>query len=323
MFPRVRADYRTLLWVLVPPVLVALQYWRPAWIPWLVAPTCYFALACGVIAHNHNHCPTFTSKVANEIFGQWISIFYGYPSFGWIPTHNLNHHKFVNREGDATITWRFTDRHNLLVAATYPFVSSYYQAAPTTAFIKRAKERNPGLYRWVLRQYWVWALAHATLAGAALALHGLGAGLYVWGMALALPGVFALWTIMLFNYWQHVHTDPWSAHNHSRNWTGRTLNFLLFNNGLHTAHHENPGLHWSKLPAAHAHIAAEMHPSLKQRSFWWFVIKQYALAPFLPKLGTQQVGRAPYDVPSMAPSTGAAPDDVPLGAAGVNAAMLR
>ena len=54
----------------------------------------------------------------NQIFGNWISIFYGYPTFAWIPTHNLNHHKYVNRAGDATITWRYTNRHNLLVALT-------------------------------------------------------------------------------------------------------------------------------------------------------------------------------------------------------------
>ncbi len=52
---------------------------------------------------------------------------------------------------------------------------------------------------------------------------------------------------MLFNYDQHVHTDPWSKHNHSRSWDGKLLNFLLFNNGYHLAHHENPATHWSKL----------------------------------------------------------------------------
>jgi len=24
------------------------------------------------------------------------------------------------------------------------------------------------------------------------------------------------------------------------------MNWFLFNNGLHTVHHDNPGLHWSK-----------------------------------------------------------------------------
>jgi fatty acid desaturase len=102
---------------------------------------------------------------------------------------------------------------------------------------------------------------------------------------------------MFFNYEQHVHTDPWSEHNHSRSFDGKVLNFLLFNNGYHGAHHENPGLHWSKLGEAHAEIAPHIHPDLVQRSFWWYCFKQFVLTPFVPSLGTKQVGRAPFDPP--------------------------
>ncbi len=99
MRPRNAADYRTLLWVIIAPALVAVQFARPELVKYLWWVSAYFALACGVIAHNHNHCPTFKGKLQNQIFGNWISIFYGYPTFAWIPTHNLNHHKYVNRAG--------------------------------------------------------------------------------------------------------------------------------------------------------------------------------------------------------------------------------
>ena len=105
MRPRNPADYRTILWALLAPSVVAIQFARPEWVPYLAWVSAYFALACGVIAHNHNHCPTFSSRRMNAAFGNWLSIFYGYPTFAWIPTHNLNHHKFVNAPGDATITW--------------------------------------------------------------------------------------------------------------------------------------------------------------------------------------------------------------------------
>ena len=120
MRPRYAADYRSLLWVVFATALVAFQYANPGYAPYLFWLSGYFALACGVMAHNHNHCPTFSSKRSNEIFAAVISVFYGYPTFAWIPTHNLNHHKFVNRAGDATITWRHTNAHNALVAFTYP-----------------------------------------------------------------------------------------------------------------------------------------------------------------------------------------------------------
>jgi beta-carotene hydroxylase len=294
------ADRRTLLWVSFAPVVVAVQYARPDWVPYLCVLSCYLALACGVIAHNHNHCPTFSSKPANQLFAIWISLFYGYPTFAWIPTHNQNHHKFVNREGDATITWRFTNRHNALVAITYFFVSSYYQSKPINDFIKLARRKNRVLFRQIMTQYAAWIGVYAAMLGLAIALHGLRTGLYVFGFSIALPAFFSLWTIMLFNYDQHAHTDPFSEHSHSRSFVSGAVNYLLFNNGYHAAHHENPGVHWSKLPALHAEIEPLIHPSLVQRSLAWYWFKQYALAPLFPSLGTVQLGPGPMNPPSAA-----------------------
>ena len=292
------ADRRTILWVLVAPLFVAAQYARPDWVPYLSPVSCYFALACGVIAHNHNHCSTFRDKRMNRVFANWISVFYGYPTFAWIPTHNLNHHKLVNREGDATITWRHTNSHNVLVAVTYFFVSSYYQSKPINDFIRNAKLKNRTLYWQIMTQYAIWIGTYVAMAGLAVHLHGLRTGMYVFGLSIGLPAFFSLWTIMLFNYDQHVHTDPFSEHSHSRSFTSGLLNFLLFNNGYHAAHHENAGMHWSKLPEVHARIEAEIHPSLVQRSLAWYWFKQYALAPFIPSLGTVQIGPGPMHPPS-------------------------
>jgi len=302
--------------------LVVFQYANPTYAPYLFWLSAYFALACGVMAHNHNHCPTFSSKRANEIFAAVISVFYGYPTFAWIPTHNLNHHKFVNRAGDATITWRYTNKHNAWVAASYFFVSSYFQSDPIKQFIAKAREKNPKLYRKILRQYAIWIGTHSLMLIGALSLHGFKQGLLLWVLVNLIPALFALWTIMLFNYIQHVHTDPWSAHNHSRSFDGFWINYLLFNNGYHAAHHENPGTHWSELKACHEKIAPLIDPALIERSMWWFYFRQYALTPFFPKLGTVQIGRAPFDPPDGQKAV-VETADVDVGDAGSNAAMLR
>jgi hypothetical protein len=102
---------------------------------------------------------------------------------------------------------------------------------------------------------------------------------------------------MFFNYTQHVHTDAWSEHDHSRNFTGSIFNFLFFNNGYHAAHHENQNLHWSVLPAAHAQIAAFIRPELNQRNLAWYLARQFLLAPLLPRYGTRQIGGSPADIP--------------------------
>jgi fatty acid desaturase len=323
MLPRFTADYRTLFWAFVlTPAFVAIQFARPELAPYLFWISAYLALACGVIAHNHNHCPTFAHKTANQVFATWIAIFYGYPTFAWIPTHNLNHHKFVNRAGDATITWRYTDKHNALVAFTYPVVSSYWQSDPIKAFIKKARTTNPKLFRMIISQYVIVFGSQLGLLTLAIGLHGIKTGLFVWSLACLIPALFALWTIMLFNYEQHVHTDPWSKHNHSRSFDGKLVNFFLFNNGLHAAHHENPGTHWSKLREAHAKIAPHVDPRLIHGSMWWYFFKVFVLSVFSDRFTTTQVGRAPFDA-----ADGKPPDlesgDVEVGDAGTNAEMLR
>lgn len=296
MYLRNQADYRTILWVGLAVALVAIQYTWPETV-WFLSPlSCYLAIACGVISHNHNHQPTFSIKRLNYGFGHLLTFFYGYPTLMWIPTHNLNHHLFTNRPGDATITWRHTNLNNLWVVLTYPFVSGFYQSEAVKTYIKRTKLKNRKMYARIVFQYIFWLGSYAFMLWLAWYLHndrGNGAGLYVWFFAVILPAISSATVIMMFNYIQHVHADAWSDHDHSRNFTSRSFNFLFFNNGYHTAHHQRPGLHWSLLREAHLQIAPRIDPALNESSLWWFVIRQYLLAPFFPSLGTQQIGAAP------------------------------
>lgn len=325
MLPRHAADYRTLLWALMMPAVLVAQYLDPKLLPYLAPVSFYLAMAAGTIAHNHNHCPTFKNRKMNGFFGTWISLFYGYPTFAWVPTHNLNHHKHVNREGDATITWRHTNRNVWYVALSYFFVSAYYQSGPIKEYIAKAKRSNPALYRHVMRQYAVWISWLLLTLCAAVVMHGWGTGLKLYLLTVAGPSFFGMWSMMWFNYMQHVHCDPWSEHDHSRNITGRVFNFLVFNNGLHTIHHENPGAHWSKAYELHAKIADKIDPRLNQPSFWWWVIRGYVIPAFLPSLETKQIGRAPFDPPVDAKplmrSKGPMTDSVDALEAGNNAQM--
>ena len=88
------------------------------------------------------------------------------------------------------------------------------------------------------------------------------AGRGVWFFGFGVSAIFANWSMIFINYIQHVHADPWSEHNHSRNFVRKLGNWFVFNNGYHTAHHESAGLHWSKLPEAHAKIAHLIDPEL-------------------------------------------------------------
>lgn len=298
--PRRAADYRTLVWMLLlaPSVMLSQIVW-PQLIGYTTVLGIYLGISAAVVAHNHNHSPTFHDKRANTVFSNIISVFYGYPVFVWIPTHNLNHHKLVNRPGDATITWRHTNRHNIFVAATYFFVSAYHQSKLSKAYIDQVRTKSARQYRAIVNQFVVWIGAYAGLLLLAVALQGPRLGLKAWFFAVALPAFCALWTVHLFNYEQHVHTDPWSKYDHSRNFISPTLNFFLFGNGFHTAHHENPGLHWSELKQLDAKLAPRMVPELRQTSVWMYWLNQYVLAALWPARGTRQIGRAPFDVPNL------------------------
>jgi fatty acid desaturase len=285
---RYAADLRTLLWLFFAACNCVAIWMLPTMRMWLLPVACYFALSAGIIAHNHNHSPTFKSRTANEVLNHVATLFYGFAAFNWVPTHNQNHHKFTNAEGDATITWRHSNKHNAFVAFTYPFVSAYFQAPLIDRYVKDAKARKPKLFKSLVVQLVIcWGLPvvltfvdwRATL------------------ISLWIPRFFSLWTIMWFNYGQHVHCDPFSKWNHSRNFTSPVLNFLLFNNGLHTIHHMKPGSHWSVAKELHAEVESNIDPELNQKSLIWWMVKCYLLAIVAPSVGTQQVGRAPFDPP--------------------------
>ena len=299
MMLRNRSDYRTLVWAFVFfPGSVIAQYAFPALAGWLLPVGIYLGFCAGIFSHNHNHCPTFKSRRANAFYSAWLSAFYGYPTFAWIPTHNLNHHKYVDRAGDATITWRITKKNSLLMAVLYFFVSAYWQSGPITEYIRKARRQSPAIFRQIIFQYVVVAGTHVGMLTLAVWLHGIPRGLIVYLSALGIPALFALWSMMFTNYIQHVHCDPWSAHNHSRNFVSPLNNFFVFNNGFHTVHHENPGVHWSKYPALHAKIADEIDPALNESTIIGYCLKVYILGAFFPRFRTHQIGRAAYDPPA-------------------------
>lgn len=292
------SDRRTALWAFVLfPALGFAPYVQPRLIPWLLPLSLYLGFCAGVFSHNHNHCPMFKSRRLNAFYSAWLSIFYGYPTFAWIPTHNLNHHKFVNKAGDATITWRYSKRNTWLIASTYYFVSAYWQSGPLKEYIAKARTGNRALYRQIATQWATLVGVQFGLLSLGWALHGWRLGTLVWAFGFAIPALFAAWSMIFINYIQHVHCDPWSDHNHSRNFVSDLGNFLVFNNGYHTVHHESAGLHWSKLPAAHAKIAHLIDPELNQASIFGFCLKAYLLGIFSERFRTRQVGRAPYDPP--------------------------
>jgi fatty acid desaturase len=263
------ADLKTLFYLVLVTAALFVQ-WKFGFHWPLYIFSLYLAIAVAVIAHNHNHVPIWRSEFLNHVTDNWITLFYGFPAFAWTPTHNKNHHKFNNKEGDYTITYRFSEANNILTLLSYPSISSYFQQSPVMNHLKN-------LYKLKRQKFYLAILQYVTLGlliVISLILDWRKALLYI-----VVPQQVALFVVMLFNYIQHVHADEESAYNHSRNFVSGFTNFMLFNNGYHTAHHNKASVHWSQLPEAHAKIADRIAPHLNQPTILGYLFKTYVMAP--------------------------------------------
>jgi fatty acid desaturase len=269
-------------------VLLIVQWHSVQFLPLVYPLFLFMSIAVAIIAHNHNHVPLWRSRVANIVTDYWLTLFYGFPAFGWIPTHNKNHHLLNNKEGDYTITYRISERNNILTLISYPSISSYFQQQPIANHLRTLWRSNRPKFYLAAGQY--------VLLGLYYVVSVLVLGWQRAVVLVVIPHQVALFSILVFNYVQHVHTDEESEYNHARNFTG-FINVVLFNNGYHTIHHNSPGLHWSQTPAAQKKIAHRIDPSLNERSFCWYMLRVYFLAPFHARFATvsmrqQRISRA-------------------------------
>lgn len=278
------ADIRTVIYMLITTLIFALQ-WQlgfanfGVWNIALYIVYLHFSVAVAVITHNHNHLNIWHSKALNVLTDWWLTVFYGIPIFTWIPTHNRNHHRYTNKVGDSTATYRKSELNNLFTFVSYPGMSSYYQITEgIIPFMKDMKTRDKKRYYEYLTQVFVliaWWVFWFVID---------------WKKALffvVIPQQVSGYVVQIFNYVQHVHADEESKLNHSRNFLG--VNLFLFNNGYHTAHHERASLHWSETPASHAKIAGQIDPALIEKSFWWYIIRTYILGFFWKKYSSKNM----------------------------------
>jgi fatty acid desaturase len=222
-------------------------------------------LSC-VINHNHQHHPTFVPRGLNRAFSVLITLATGMPATAIVAMHNHNHHVHNNHTGDFVRASLVSFRWNLMNLLVFPLVA-VAQYVPFRANELRAwRTERPALYRQVRLERWVLYSFLSVLC----VLRPLATLLYIF-----LPQLYGQWGLLAINHVQHDGCDPDSAYNHSRNFVGRWLNWWVFNNGYHTAHHLRPGLHWSELPRYHAEIHAQIDQALECRSLLASVVQFY------------------------------------------------
>ncbi len=241
-----------------------------------------FVLTCGLLSfsswaiiHNHIHVRTFRVGWMNTAGAMLIGLTVGHPPTGLILTHNMNHHVHVGGSAD----WSRPDNAGtgwgalrlLRYAVVTPLRMARGRAAAGAPRLPPALRRQLRHERWLLYP----------LVAAALVLRPatfLSITLPIWIVgALVFLGV---------NLLQHDACDPRSEAAHSRDFTGRFINFLFFNGGYHTVHHDRPGLHWSRLPAEHRRRLlgrSAIRPDLETPSIFAHLVREY----LLPRRGSR------------------------------------
>jgi fatty acid desaturase len=265
---RFSADRRSLGVLTVYAALVAMAWTLiPAGpLQLLVIPVLgYASWLCAVVAHNTVHAPVFHRRSLNSLFQIWVSLSYGFPISDYIPGHNLSHHRFLQAREDVMRTSKVRFRWNLLNLLSFPFA--------VTPGIVRGNARYGKLKG---SEAWRRQLRLETIV-----VWGVKVGLLAldWRKALlfvVVPQLIANLGIVGINFLWHDGCDPEHPVNHSRNFTGPLLNFLALNNGYHGMHHEEPALHWSLLPEAHARrIRPGLHPALEQPSLLTYLWRTF------------------------------------------------
>jgi fatty acid desaturase len=267
---RFRADRRSLVVIAAYFAVLGAGYALPLGWPARIAVTallCVLSFTCAVITHNTIHAPVFRSKRLERLLHMALTLTYGHPVAMFVPGHNLSHHRFTQTDRDAMRTAKARFRWNVLNQLFFSVVVGGAVFRGNVEYAKHIRRHDRPAFRNLLAQ----AAVFVTFVAATLALDPLLFVLYV-----LIPHQYAAWGIMGVNFFQHDGCDPDHRVNHSRNFVGRFVNYLLFNNGYHGAHHMFPTVHWSKLPEVHDRVLGpEIHPSLDQQNFAAYMWRAY------------------------------------------------
>ena len=269
---RYKADRRTLALVLL--------YFIAAITPWifwnqltslqialLVLVNCLLSFMCAVIIHNTIHAPIFKSKELNKLFQIVLAFTYGHSTSAYVPGHNFSHHKYTQTPKDAIRTSKARFKLNILNQLFFFFIMSGDILKGEISFAKKMRTERPEWFR----QYFFEMILVMGIKIALLFINWKCAVLFI-----LIPHQYAAWGIVGTNYFQHDGCDENHPYNHSRNFSGKFLNWMLFNNGYHGAHHEKPNLHWSLLPKYHEEkIRPFIHPNLDRGSLLSYLIETH------------------------------------------------
>jgi fatty acid desaturase len=278
-------DWQSLLYLILQPLLL-IWLWRTGLDSLLnqtlFAIVLFLTLGIGVIHHNHTHRRMWRNKRLNRVSDFWITLLQGHPTFVFYPAHIRNHHRYRHGPKDVARTYRFgSDSNHLIGYLLHPLQATLVLYPLFIDWLLRLKQRHAGVFYYCLRQYAVVLLLWGVLAW----IHWQKFLIFV-----LLPQLYGLHWLLATNYLQHAHADGNSNINFARNFEG-WVNPLLFNIGLHTAHHRHPRVHWSALPQLHRQYRDQVDPRLNAGPLLWYMCRSYFISLIWPRWRSQSLMR--------------------------------
>ena len=262
------SDLQSLAYMALYPALIAWQWihgiqW-PLYLLMLV-----LSVGLAVVQHNHTHLRMWRWKPLNRLTDAYLSVLQGIPSFVFFPSHIGNHHRFNHGPEDETRTYRFGGHHNhLLGYLLHPFQTLFVVVPTSLRYLKKRTKKSDyqPIFEMILIVSSVIILASMNLQ--------------LWLILVFLPQMHGLHWLLGANYLQHAGARPSSGPeasqpsllDYSRNFTG-AVNFIWFNIGFHSAHHESPRAHWSDLPRLHKELELEVPSWLIERSLGFYMMR--------------------------------------------------
>lgn len=218
------------------------------------------SITCCLINHNHRHNPIFKFHLLNRMTSVWISLLIGAPSTRLHLVHHFNHHHFYPTLEDWAHYKTCAKGSGIVRILTYLKNAISSMNKHRNELIDTQKKRTM-----ILEERLSIFLFIAVML------------LFSWKnfIFFILPVWFIGQMLLLTsNLLNHDFCPLDNSLNNSRDFVSKVENWLFCNNGLHTAHHLRPSMHWSELPSLHElKIAPKKDKTYIEKSFFVYLFK--------------------------------------------------
>jgi len=193
------------------------------------------------LQHHHSHLSVFKTRILNDLYDVVMMLSTGYVTPIWELQHGRGHHRqYLDPKSDVTYVERFGCSKGIKGHLRYIVLGDLSTLSDSVRIgLSEKKSGRKGLLSKLAFQ----VTTQIIITGLLIAYNPIMAITFF-----VLPNLILRYLIWFSAYWHHQDTPTTDVYDSSTNQMGRFYNWLTFNSGHHTTHHEKPTMHWSLLP---------------------------------------------------------------------------